>query len=314
MVRIFHNLRRAVWSAFGHNALSMAKAAAYSAILSIFPALLVVTTLFAMMPAGDDIRGVLRAAFQQVLPPDTMMLVQSYFITYHARSMRIIGGSMFVSVFAAMGVLLSLMEGFRRAYRLPRGTWGFWQERIVALLLVPGTMIPMTVATLFLAFGHVIERWMIVNSEHELHLYVIVLWRLIRWAIALAASVLSLIMIYHYGVPRQKLPLQTGKFALVRGRWRETLPGAAIGTATWFIATLIYGFYLTRFADYSVVYGSLGAGIATLVWLYMVSLSVLIGAEFNAQMFPLPGRDAVVAPADGAVLHDDQNAAPFAAL
>jgi uncharacterized BrkB/YihY/UPF0761 family membrane protein len=53
------------------------------------------------------------------------------------------------------------------------------------------------------------------------------------------------------------------------------------------VATIIYGWYLTRFADYSIVYGSLGAGIATLVWLYMVSLSVLIGAEFNAQLFPL---------------------------
>ena len=312
MLRVFHNLRRAVWSAFGHNALTMAKAAAYSAILSIFPALLVVTTLVAMMPAGDDIRGVLRAGFQQVLPPDTMLLVQSYFITYHARSMRIIGGSVFVSVFAAMGVLLSLMEGFRRAYRLPRGTWGFWKERVAALLLVPGTMIPMAIGTLFLAFGHGIERWMIVNSEHDLHLYVIVLWRLIRWGIALAASVLSLIMIYHYGVPRQRLAPQTGKLAW--GRWRETLPGAAIATATWFIATLGYGFYLTRFADYSIVYGSLGAGIATLVWLYMVSLSVLIGAEFNAQMFPLPVKDAAEAPAEAAGLGKDQNAAPFTAM
>jgi membrane protein len=312
MLRLFHNFRRAVWSAFGHNALSMAKAAAYSAILSLFPALLVVTTLFAMMPAGDDIRGVLRAAFQQVLPPDTMMLVQSYFLTYHARSIRIISGSLFVSLFAAMGVLLSLMEGFRRAYRLPRGTWGFWQERIAALLLVPGTMMPMAIATLFLTFGHTIEHWMIANSDHELHLYVIVLWRLIRWAIALGASVFSLILIYHYGVPRQKLPLQTGKLTLVRGRWRETLPGAAIATATWFIATLVYGIYLTRFADYSIVYGSLGAGIATLIWLYMIALSVLIGAEFNAQMFPLPERDA--APAESAALEGDQNAAPFAAL
>jgi membrane protein len=312
MLRLFHNFRRAVWSAFGHNALSMAKAAAYSAILSLFPALLVVTTLFAMMPAGDDIRGVLRAAFQQVLPPDTMMLVQSYFLTYHARSIRIISGSLFVSLFAAMGVLLSLMEGFRRAYRLPRGTWGFWQERIAALLLVPGTMMPMAIATLFLTFGHTIEHWMIANSDHELHLYVIVLWRLIRWAIALGASVFSLILIYHYGVPRQKLPLQTGKLTLVRGRWRETLPGAAIATATWFIATLVYGIYLTRFADYSIVYGSLGAGIATLIWLYMIALSVLIGAEFNAQMFPLPERDA--ARAESAALEGDQNAAPFAAL
>jgi membrane protein len=289
MVRVLSHLRRAVWSAFGHSAFSMAKAAAYSAILSIFPALLVVTTLFAMMPEGDDVRGVIRAALAQVLPPETMQLVQTYFISNHARSMRLVGGATFVSLFAAMGVLLSLMEGFRRAYRLPRGTWSLWRERLVALLLVPGTMVPMAAATLFLAFGHSIERWMIANSDHELRLYVIVLWRLIRWAIALLASIMSLALIYHFGVPRQSFSTGGGLRARVSGRWRETMPGATIATACWFIATIVYGFYLTRFADYSIVYGSLGAGIATLVWLYMVSLSVLIGAEFNALLFPLTG-------------------------
>jgi len=296
MLRLFQHLRRAVWSSFGHSAFSMAKAAAYSAILSIFPALVVVTTFFATMRSAGELRGVLRAALQQVLPPDTMQLVQAYFIYNHARSVRIVWGSTFVSIFAAMGVLLSLMEGFRRAYRLPRGSWGFWRERIVALLLVPGTMVPMAAATVFLAFGHSIERWMIFNADHDLHRYVIFFWRLIRWAIALVASVTALTLIYYYGVPRQKLSTPAGKFARVRVRWRETFPGAAMATVTWFLATIIYGFYLTRFADYSIVYGSLGAGIATLVWLYMVSLSVLIGAEFNAQLFPLP-QQSRIAPA-----------------
>jgi len=288
MLQALRHLRRAVWSAFGHSAFSMAKAAAYSAMLSLFPALVVVTTLFAVMPSGDDIRGVLRAALQQVLPPDTMLLVQNYFISYHTQSLRIVWGCAFVSVFAAMGVLLTLMDGFRRAYRLPRGIWGFWQERIVAALLVPGTMIPMAAATAFLTFGHFIETWMIQNSDHGLRLYVILFWRLIRWTIALLASVMSLVLIYHFGVPRHKHPQRGGRLAFIRGRWRETLPGATIATASWFLATLLYGLYVTRFADYSIVYGSLGAGIATLVWLYMISFSVIIGAEYNAQLFPFP--------------------------
>ncbi|MGC2298764.1 MAG: YihY/virulence factor BrkB family protein [Acidobacteriaceae bacterium] len=288
MLRAVAHLRRAVWAAFGHSVFSMAKAAAYSAMLSVFPALVVVTTLFAVVPSGDDLRGVIRSALEQVLPPDTMLLVQNYFINYHTRSIRIVWGCAFVSLFAAMGVLLSLMEGFRRAYRLPRGVWGFWQERFAAVFLVPGTMLPMAAATVFLAFGHSIENWMINNSGHELHFYVIWFWRLIRWAIALLASVMSIVLIYHFGLPRHKHPEHGGRMAFIRGRWRETLPGATIATVSWFLATLLYGWYVTRFADYAIVYGSLGAGIATLVWLYMVSLSVLIGAEFNAQLYPFP--------------------------
>jgi membrane protein len=288
MLRLIAHLRRAIWAAFGHSVFSMAKAAAYSAMLSIFPALVVITTLAAMMPSGDDIRGVLRAALQQVLPPDTMLLVQNYFISYHTRSLRIVWGCGFVSLFAAMGVLLTLMDGFRRAYRLPRGVWGFWQERVAAALLVPATILPMAAATAFLTFGHFIENWMILNSDHGLRFYVLLFWRFIRWTIALAASVIALMLIYHFGLPRHKHPVRGGRMAFIRGRWRETLPGATIATACWFLVTLLYGWYVTRFADYSIVYGSLGAGIATLVWLYMISFSVLIGAEFNAQLFPFP--------------------------
>ena len=65
--------------------------------------------------------------------------------------------------------------------------------------------------------------------------------------------------------------------------WRAVLPGAIVATAMWFLTTLAFGWYVTRFANYSEVYGSLGAGIALLFWLYIVSLSVLCGAEFNAQ-------------------------------
>ena len=54
----------------------------------------------------------------------------------------------------------------------------------------------------------------------------------------------------------------------------------------WFGSTLLFGFYLNNYADYSVIYGSLGVGIALLVWMYMVSLVILVGAEFNAMLFP----------------------------
>ncbi len=67
--------------------------------------------------------------------------------------------------------------------------------------------------------------------------------------------------------------------------WRHVLPGAAMATITWFLATLAYGWYVTH-GQYTLVYGSLAATVATLVWLYITSLSVLIGAEFNAQIFP----------------------------
>ena len=65
--------------------------------------------------------------------------------------------------------------------------------------------------------------------------------------------------------------------------WRASLPGAVLATVLWFFTTLVFGVYVTRFANYSRVYGSLGAGIALMIWLYLIALCVLLGAEFNAQ-------------------------------
>lgn len=273
VLRHFHHIRRAAWEAFGHSVLTNAKAAAYSAILSLFPALLVLTTSLAFSPETDSLRGDLRLAFSSILPADTMSLVQAYFQINHARSVRIIVTSIFVSFAAASGVMLSLMEGFRRAYGLPRNEWDFWKERIVAVVLVPATVVPMIFATILVAFGHVIEHWMVDNAGHDLRFYVIFFWRVVRWLIAVATSVAVLGVIYHFGTPRKR-------------PWKQVVPGALMATITWFLVTLVYGWYVTRHADYSVVYGSLAAGIATLVWLYMVCISILVGAEYNAQIFP----------------------------
>jgi membrane protein len=273
--RLWTSLRRAAWSAFNHGAFGIAKAAAYSAILSLFPAVLVGTTVLAMGPESDTLNDI-RSAFYDILPPDTMDLVQAYFQINHARSVRLVWSATLVTIFAASGFMLSLMEGFRRAYRLPRGTWNFWRERAVALGLIPITLLPMLFATMLIVFGHQIERWMIDNADHDFQTYVLFLWRLVRWGIAMLTSVAVLAVIYHFGTPRTQ-------------DWRRVVPGALLATVTWFLTTLLYGLYVTRFADYSVVYGSLSAAVATLVWLYMVSMSILVGAEFNAQVFPVCG-------------------------
>ncbi|MGB7190391.1 MAG: YihY/virulence factor BrkB family protein [Acidobacteriaceae bacterium] len=272
VLRHFHHLRRAAWEAFSHGVFTNAKAAAYSAILSLFPAMLVLTTLLAFSPDTDTLRGDLRITFSSILPGDTMSLVQAYFQTNHEQSVRIVAGAIFVAFAAALGANLSLMEGFRRAYRLRRGEWSFWRERIVAVALVPGTLIPMIFATVLVAFGHGIEHWMIENSGLNLRFYVVFLWRAVRWIIATGTSVAVLAVIYRFGTPGKR-------------PWKGVLPGALLATVTWFLVTLIYGWYVTLHADYSVIYGSLSAGIATLVWLYMVCLSILVGAEYNAQLF-----------------------------
>jgi membrane protein len=168
--------------------------------------------------------------------------------------------------------MLSLMEGFRRAYQLPLNDWGFWHRRYRALLLVPIVLLPLSLATLILVFGRQLEAWMIDNSGHQLRHVVLFFWRMVRWAISMLSSVTVLGALYHFGTKRKE-------------HWSRVGPGAVAATLVWFPATLAFGWYVTRIADYSMFYGSFGAGIATLVWLYITSFSALLGAELNGVLF-----------------------------
>ena len=272
MILNLRSFRNALWLSLEHDVLNTAKAAAYSGMLALFPALVVLTALLAQVPEGTSLVGEVRGSFEQVLPADSMSLLQSAMQTRRFHSAQLILSAASLSVFASLGLMLSLMDGFRRAYRQPRDNWGFWQRRLRALLLVPIVLVPLSLATLVLVFGHQIEAWMIDNAGHEMRHFVLFIWRMARWAVALVTCVTVLGALYHFGTRRKE-------------HWAWVGPGALAATLVWFPATLAFGLYVTRIADYSMFYGSFGAGIATLIWLYITSFSALLGAELNGVLY-----------------------------
>jgi membrane protein len=269
---LFGKLRKALWLAMEHDVLNTAKACAYSGMLMLFPTMVVITTLLAMVPEGPTLVGEIRQTFNHFLPTDTLSMLLTSMEGRRLKSVQLIFSALTLSVFAGLGMMLSLMEGFRRAYRLPRSDWGFWERRLRAMLLVPTVLIPLALATLVLMFGHAIENWMIQNAVHELRHAVLFFWRMVRWAIALLTGVSVLGVLYHFGTRRTE-------------HWAWVTPGAIAATVLWFPATLAFGWYVTAVANYSRFYGSFGAGIATLVWLYITSFSALLGAELNGVLF-----------------------------
>jgi membrane protein len=148
------------------------------------------------------------------------------------------------------------------------------------LLLVPIALVPLSLATFVVIFGRPIEHWMITNSQYGLRTIVLVLWRLLRWSLALVTCVSVLGAVYHFGTNS-------------RETWTRVIPGALTATLLWFPVTLAFGVYVTRVADYSIIYGSLGTAIATLVWLYITSYSVLLGAQLNGVLYRERRRTAI---------------------
>jgi membrane protein len=268
----FKYLRHAFWRALQHDQFAVAKAAAFSAIMTLFPAvLLIASILVASHSTGTFIREV-SYAVGHILPSGTSIAVMSYFEGTRPKPIGRLVMTSIITLWVASGVMISWMEGFRKAYVLPK-TWGMVKERMVAFLLVVLAGIPMAFASFLLAFGNQIERWMIFHSGHELGAYILGMWTALRWIIAALTSIAVIALVYHHGLPRTQ-------------PWHRVLPGAVIATVMWFASTVIFGGYLRHFANYSEIYGSVWTAIALLVWLYIVSLIVLFGAEFNALRYP----------------------------
>jgi len=272
MTKFAATFRKTVLQALAHDAINTAKAAAYSGILMLFPALLVVTTLVAQIQEGGTLLGELRSIYEQFLPTDTLDLLQSYVLTRHVSSDRLIFSAATFTVFAGLGVMLSLMEGFRRAYRLPMEDWGFWSRRLRAVLLLPIALVPLSAATVIIVFGGQIEMWIVNSIGHDLRFVVLFFWRVTRWAVTFLTSTTVLAALYHFGTRRKE-------------HWLWVAPGAVAGALIWFPVTLVYGWYVARISNYSMFYGSFAAGVATLVWLYITSFSVLMGAELNGVLY-----------------------------
>lgn len=272
MRRIFRYLRRTLWLALDHDVFNTAKAAAYSGMLCFFPGVLVLAALLAQVPQSQTVLVEMRGSMADVLPPGTMNLLEHSLEAQRLRPVQVIVSAGVLAVFAGAGVMLSLMEGFRRAYNVRRDSWGFWQKQLRALMLVPIVLLPLSLASLLVVFGHEIELWTIVNAGHELRHVVLFFWRMVRWAVAVSTGVAVLAALYHFGTKRTE-------------HWGWVLPGALAATTVWFPATLAFGFYVTRVTDYSRFYGSFAAGIATLVWLYLTAFSCLLGAELNGVVY-----------------------------
>jgi membrane protein len=311
LTRAFH---RTALSSIDHDCLNVAQSTAYSAIVALFPALIVAAALIGLLPDTAPVRYQLAAFFDRVLPPGVSQLLDATFQTSpdHTHSVRALISAGVVSFLGASNVIATLMEGLRRARNFPADCWSFWARRRRAFQLVPLSLVPLALASVLVAFGHDVTRWIALDVSPELRTTLYAVSLLIRWAVSLSASVGVIATVYHLGVPDVSMRASAGRLAAPVGwvmekslpfhrlqahssqqpetktapvtrPWQRVIPGAVVATAMWFLTTLSFGWYVTRFANYSEVYGSLGAGIALLFWLYIVSLSVLCGAEFNAQ-------------------------------
>lgn len=246
-----------------HDIAQQGAALAYYLLFSLFPILILVSSLIGQLEL--DLSGVLDT-LAPILPEGVLALTNAYlgYVSEHV-SVSMLCFSAVFSVWFPMRATGCLMRAVRRAYGLgapkSRVRYAFKVLFYTVLLLVSLvlTLLLMTLGSRFMgALGRVFNL-----PEGFAGL-----WGVLRFA-ALGAVVFAALSALYATAQDTRRPL------------RSIIPGAALSTLAWIVLSFGYSFYAENISDYSAIYGALGAVVVLLIWLYLTALTLIVGAEVN---------------------------------
>ena len=246
----------------------MAAALAYYFVLSLFPALIFLSAVVAYLPVPDLFNQAL-GLMARWLPPDSMGLIRRILadvITPNRRAFLSVG--ILGALWAASGGFAAAIEALNLAYEV-KDDRPFWKTRPLALGLAFVIGFLLLIALSLMIVGPRFGEWL-AAKVHLSRLFALS-WPCIDWGIALGFNVLAIEVLY-FLAPN------------VRQRFRATLPGAVLAVACWIGLSYLLGDYFRHFGSFNKTYGTLGAAIALMVWLYWTGFAILVGAELNAEL------------------------------
>jgi membrane protein len=266
-------LKRTILSALDDGSFGIAKGAAYSALLSFFPVITSAATILVQTRA-DFVARTFSQFLQQIVPPGSEEIVINQFRVKGQRPLALLIFAALTSLWAASSVVKSLMEGFHAAYRIPR-TRTFLHESALAIGLVLLALIPLLGASALVFFGTETEQVVFRALSVDPILNPLAgLWeflsRVARFVVAFLSISALTATLYYFGPYRKQ-------------RWSRVWPGAILSTLLWLLTTYGFAWYIHNITNYNVLYGSIGSGIALLVWMYVLSAIAILGCEFNAE-------------------------------
>jgi membrane protein len=283
---MLHLLRRALFASFDDGLFTIAKGAAYSALLSFFPVLTTAATVLFQIRAEFVQRNIL-SFLSTVLPPgtDEVVVQQFHFRGQRPKSLLIV--AIVLSLWAGSSVIKSLIDGFNAAYRVPRNR-SILAHAGVGMMLALLSLLPLLGATSMILFGGAIEaavlKWIKVDPIlNPFANWWELLSRVMRYIVAFAATSSLTAILYFYGPYRKQ-------------RWSRVWPGAILATILWLLATVVFGWYVRNITNYNVLYGSVGTSMALLLWMYVLAAIALFGCEFNAEHERMTLAATVTAP------------------
>jgi membrane protein len=251
-----------------HHTLQMAAALSYYFVMSLFPSLIVLSAIVTYLPVPDLFDQGLKL-MARFIPSDSMGVVKKVLadvVTPNRNAFLSLG--LAGTLWAASGGFAAAIEALNIAYDAQE-TRPFWKTRPLAigLTVLIGTLLITALAVMIV--GPQFGIWL----SGRLHMSVLWqwLWPYIHWTISIGFTIIAIEVLY-FLAPN------------IKQRFLATLPGAIFAVSCWIGLSYLLGIYFRSFANFNKTYGTLGAAIALMVWLYWTGFAMLVGAELNAEL------------------------------
>jgi len=243
----------------------------YYFLLALFPFLIFLTSVIGFfLGSGTGTRHALFDYLARVMPPSAYQLISSTMTEVSSSSG---GGKLSFGIIAALWAasngLSAITTSLNVAYDVKEGR-PWWKQRLTAIGLTMALSVLIIGALVLVVFGGRIGEGL--AAAYGLGDAFALGWKIVQWPLVLAAMTFAFALIYYFAPDLRK---QT---------WTWLTPGAAIGVALWLLVSVAFRIYLHFFDSYSATYGSLGAVIILMLWLYFTGAAVLVGGEINSEI------------------------------
>ena len=242
-----------------------AAALAYQGLFSLFPFLLFLIALlgFLHLPEFFDF---LRQQADYVLPAQALEQVNPVIDQLQQRQGGLLSIGIVVALWSSSAAVRSLMIALNAAYDV-REARPAWKRIPLSLFYTFGLVAMLMLIAALMILGPQVMGW--IAAKVGLEDFVVILWSILRWPVIVLLMMMAVAIIY-YVTPN------------VQQKFRFITPGSVLAVVLWISASLGFGYYVKNFADYNAMYGSVGAIIVLLLYFYISSAVLLLGAELNA--------------------------------
>ncbi len=247
--------------------MDMAAQMSYYFVLAIFPFFIFLAALVGHLPF-TGLWPKIVTWLTQYFPRESRRLIIETVIDLTRGRKSFLSIGLLGTAWAACSGVLSLMQSLNAAYGV-RETRSFRKRLGLASLMLLVLSFVFVASFGLLTTGTWLGHWMSARIKPGFSVHP--LWQLVNWVLSVALLGLC-ISIVDYALPNLKR------------RWRWTTPGSLFVVLAWLLFSLVFNFYVGHIASYDKIYGALGAFVILMVWIYMTSLIILIGAEMNCEL------------------------------